>query len=273
MAHVPAERCLGIIEYLADDARELPLGAIADGVGLPKSGAHRLLATLVDQGWVEQDPQTGFYRLTMKLALLGQRYYVATGLPDICQPVLDRLAAQCREFVRMSVADGESLVWIAHAQGRVGGLMYQPTAVSVAVPLYATATGKVFLASLPIDEALRRVEHNGGFDLADQYGPNVIRTMDALLADLRLTGERGWGLAVNEAEPGVTAVAAPIRLGSRGAAVGTVSIAGPTARVPESRVREWVPMVMASAAELSALWPQRSRTEVRGETARPAWVA
>ena len=59
---------------------------------LPKSGAHRLLATLVDLGWVEQDPETSFYRLTMRLTTLGQRFYVATGIPDISQPMLDRLA-------------------------------------------------------------------------------------------------------------------------------------------------------------------------------------
>ena len=71
MAHVPAERCLGIIELLADGAREMPLGDIAERLVLPKSGAHRLLATLVDLGWAEQDRETGFYRLTMRLAVLG----------------------------------------------------------------------------------------------------------------------------------------------------------------------------------------------------------
>src|SRR5438270_7362122 len=91
MAHLPAERCLAIIELLADGAPDMPLGEIALRLGLPKSGAHRLLATLVDIGWAEKDPSTNFYRLTMRLAILGQQYYVATGIPDICQPLLDRL--------------------------------------------------------------------------------------------------------------------------------------------------------------------------------------
>ena len=120
MAHVPAERCLGIIELLADGAREMPLGEIAERLDLPKSGAHRLLATLVDLGWAEQDRGTGFYRLTMRLAVLGQRFYVASGVPDICQPVLDRFAHECREFARLAVVDGSALVWIAHAQGAIG---------------------------------------------------------------------------------------------------------------------------------------------------------
>src|SRR5690242_18332126 len=125
MAHVPAERCLAIIELLADGAREMPLGEIAERLSLPKSGAHRLLTTLVEQGWAEQNASTGFYRLSMRFAILGQQFYVATGLPDICQPVLDQLARECREFVRLAVVDGHSLVWVAHAQGASSGLMYQ----------------------------------------------------------------------------------------------------------------------------------------------------
>src|SRR6185503_3826109 len=184
MAHVPAERCLGIIELLADGAREMPLGEIAERLALPKSGAHRLLATLVDLGWAEQDRGTGFYRLTMRLAVLGQRFYVASGVPDICQPVLDRFAHECREFARLAVVDGSTLVWIAHAQGANGGLVYQPAETTGSVPLYATASGKAWLATLRPNDAVQYVAKHGGFSEADRYGPNVIRSIDVLLKEL-----------------------------------------------------------------------------------------
>src|SRR3954469_26044668 len=187
MAHIPAERCLGIIELLGDGAREMPLGEIAGRLALPKSGTHRLLATLVDLGWAEQEPGTGFYRLTMRLAVLGQRFYVASGVPDICQPLLDRLARECREFVRLAVVDGNGLVWIAHAQGARGGLVYQPAETTSRVPLYATASGKAWLATLSTADAEAHVVKDGGFDHADRYGPNVLRSIEALLRELRTT--------------------------------------------------------------------------------------
>jgi len=260
MAHVPAERCLGIIELLADGAREMPLGEIAERLDLPKSGAHRLLATLVDLGWAEQDRETGFYRLTMRLAVLGQRFYFASGLPDICQPVLDRFAHDCREFARLAVVDGSSLVWIAHAQGATGGLVYQPTETTGTVPLFATATGKAWLATLEVNDAVQHVARHGGFTHADRYGPNVIRSVEALLKELRITARRGYGVAVNEAEPGVTAIAAAIRSRADGGTVGTVSIAGPSARMTEARVRELAPLVTKCATELSSLWPVRPKS-------------
>lgn len=259
MAHVPAERCLAILELLADGAQALPLGEIAARLALPKSGAHRLLATLVDLGWVVQEAETGFYRLTMHLAVLGQKFYIASGVPDICQPLLDRLAQQCREFARLAVFDGHSLDWIAHAQGVTGGLglVYQPVETTGSVPLYATASGKAWLATLPTDDAVRFVMGSGGFAHVDEYGPKAVRTVEALLRDLRTTAARGYGVAINEAEPGVTAIAAAIRAPLGGPAVGTVSVAGPSVRIDEARIRDLAQPVVKCAEDLSALWPLR----------------
>lgn len=261
MSHVPAERALNIIELLADSAGTLALGEIAERLALPKSGAHRLLATLVEQGWAEQDAHTGFYRLTMRLAMLGQRFYAATGIPEICQPLLDRLARDSREFVRLAVVDGQSLTWVAHAQGATGGLVYQPTLTSNTVPLHATATGKAWLATLPAEVAMKTVLQRG-FDDARKYGPNVVRSVDALMREIRATQKRGYGIALNEAEPGVTAVAAAIRASGNAdaeSAYGTVSVAGPSVRLTEQRIEALAPLVMQAATELAALWPSRQR--------------
>ncbi|HEY2817726.1 MAG TPA: IclR family transcriptional regulator [Casimicrobiaceae bacterium] len=272
MAHVPAERCLAIIELLADGARDMPLGEIADRLSLPKSGAHRLLATLVEIGWAEKDPDTNFYRLTMRLAVLGQQLYVATGIPDICQPLLDRFAKECREFARLAVVDGPSLVWVAHSQGASAGLMYQPLLTTNTVPLHATASGKAWLATLSTDSAMQMVMKNGGLKNPDRYGPNVVRSIEALLRELKATARRGYGVAVNEAEFGVTAVAAAIRAGEQGTTLGTVSIAGPSARMTEKRVHEVAPFVLRISAELSDLWPLR-RAPARGGRAHALQAA
>jgi DNA-binding IclR family transcriptional regulator len=267
---VPAERCLAIIELLAEGAGAMPLGEIAERLQLPKSGAHRLLATLVDLGWATQDPETGFYRLTMRLAVLGQQFYAATGIPDICQPLLDRLASQCRDFARLAVVDGHSLVWVAHAQGATGGLLYHPSLTTNTVPLYATASGKAWLATLDTEHAVQNVLKGGSFEDADRYGPNAIRSIEGLLRELKATAKRGYGLAFNEAEPGVTAVAAAIRSTEGAPALGTVSVAGPSVRMTEKRVHELAPLVVKCASELSDLWPLRARA---GDVASPKDVA
>ena len=102
MAHVPAERCLSIIELLADGAREMPLGEIAERLDLPKSGAHRLLATLVGLGWAEQDDDTSFYRLTMRLAVLASTAMVL----QLLLPTAVARAQEARMVAAVTV-DGE----------------------------------------------------------------------------------------------------------------------------------------------------------------------
>jgi DNA-binding IclR family transcriptional regulator len=270
MAHIPAERCLSIIQLLADEACEMPLGEIAERLKLPKSGAHRLLSTLVEQGWAVQNRHTGFYGLTMRLAILGQRYFAATGIPDLCQPLLDRLAADTREFVRMAVVDLTALVWVAEAQGATGGLMYQPRLASNTVPLYATASGKAWLSRLDDDEAREIIMSNGGFTAAAQYGPNVITTFEALAVELGLTRQRGYGIASSEAEPGVTAVAAAVLSPEDRSVIGTVSVAGPSVRMTAERVPALAEAVGTTARALSELWPLRRDSVGRAATKREA---
>ena len=137
--------------------------------------------------------------------------------------------------------------------------MYQPTETTGTVPLFATASGKAWLSTLKVNDAVQHIAKQGGFSHADRYGPNVIRSIEALLKELRTTARRGYGSAVNEAEPGVTAIAAAIRSGTDGATVGTVSIAGPTVRMTEGRMRELAPLVTQCATELSTLWPVRPK--------------
>ena len=64
---------------------------------------------------------------------------------------------------------------------------------------------------------------------------------------------------MNEAEFGVSAVAAPVRAGKTGPGLGTVSVAGPSARMSEKRIQELARLVLRSAADLSDLWPLRFR--------------
>jgi DNA-binding IclR family transcriptional regulator len=223
---------------------------------LPKSGVHRLLSALMEQGWAEQDGRTGQYRLTHRLTILGQRLYRSSGIPNICQPLLERLARDTHEFVRLAVIDAHSLVWV-EAQGARGGLLYQPLLTSNTVPLYATASGKSWLARLELETVCEILARNGNFSGANNYGPSVIKTMDDLIPELKRTAKRGYGIAMSEAEPGITAVAAAILSGGNGPPVGTVSVAGPDIRMNEIRVANFGPLIMRAARELSEVWPLR----------------
>jgi IclR family transcriptional regulator, acetate operon repressor len=253
------ERCFDLISLLSENAAAMSLGEISRRLDVPKSAAHRLLTTFCDLGWAEQEPDTGFYRLSLRLAVVGQRLLVGTRIPDICQPILDRLANATEGLGRIAIVGPDGLTWIAHSQGARTGLIYQPDLVA-RVPLHTTANGKAWLATLDRDAALALAVASG-LGRTDIGGPRVIVTKQTFSAALDETQERGWAAAIEEAEPGVAAVAAAIRVGEQ--VVGTVSVAGPIHRFSPFVDPQVAEQVKSAAQELSALWPYRITSSLR----------
>lgn len=258
------QRCFHVLELLAD-GRSAPLGEISDDLALPKSATHRLLQTLCKLGWAEQDRDTGSYRLTLRLAIAGQRLLVGTRIPELCQPILDRLARECTDLVRLAVVQDETLTTVAFSQGARVGLIYQPEMIAT-VPLHCTATGKSWLATLPTTEAVRLAVRQKDFGKPGAFGPRALGTVEELIEVLEQTRKRGWSCACEENERGVGAVAAVIRRdGDSGPAVGAVSIAGPLTRYDEHGMRSAGERVVAGARELAGVWPLRSLIPQRSE--------
>src|SRR5204862_6528499 len=103
------ERCFQLIEFLAEEPRAYRLGVISERLGLQKGATHRLLAALCDMGWVDQEPETGFYSFTLRLAIIGQRVLLATRIPDLTRLVLQTQAEETQEPVRRAIVEGERL--------------------------------------------------------------------------------------------------------------------------------------------------------------------
>ena len=262
------DRCLAVIERLAGEPAGLELGAIADDLGMPKSATHRLLSTLIERGWVVQDAETQSYRLSLRFALIAFRDLDSRLVTDVVQPILDRLARATREYVRLAVVEGETLTWVGRAQGAVTGLRYDPD-MGMEVVLHATATGKAWLSTLPEEEALRIV-CAGGLKPGPTTGPNAARTVEEVRRALADTRRDGYGLAFEEAEPGIVSLAVVFRRDASpdAPAAGTLSVAGPVGRMGRERHPAIVAALWEAAREMETVWPARLRH--RAHQGRPA---
>ncbi|GAB5378587.1 MAG: IclR family transcriptional regulator [Acuticoccus sp.] len=265
MSVVAVERTVGMIEALAEEPAAAELSALATRVDLPLSAAHRILTTLVERGLVVQDAATGGYQLSLRFAQLAFRSLEARAAPNIVQIALDGLAERCREYCRLAILEGDNLVWVARAQGAPAGLRYDPD-MSEEVVLYATANGKAWLATLD-DADVTRILTARGFAAPRALGPNAARSLDDVLSHLASVRQQGFATALEEAESGTAAVAVPFRAGSGADApvAGTISVAGPVARIRETGFETLAAMLRDSAAEIGALWPIRAF----GQSARP----
>lgn len=247
-------RVLEVIELLAAEAGWMRLSDVAQRLDLPNGPTHRLLSYLSEHGWVTQSPGTGQYRLSLKLPLLGQQYLHNSGLHDPIQPLLDDTSGRCKELVRLTVKQGDELSWLASSQGAPPGLMYQPE-MRGPVVLHVTANGKAWLATMSNEDAVE-LALKGGLGKPGAYGPTAVTTIEGLLKELDATRKRGYGLAVEEAEVGVVALAVPVKYARTNEVVGTISIAGPAQRMTSERLGEFHQLLARAAERLGIVWPR-----------------
>jgi IclR family transcriptional regulator, acetate operon repressor len=243
------QRGIKVLELLAGHAEGVTLSAIASATDTPLSATHRLLAELVSVGYVRQLREQGDYVLTIKLASLGLAFLSGSGMVDVAQPLLDALAHESRELVRLAVVDGDELVFVAKSQGATRGLRYDPD-MGLSVRLSCSAAGHALLSTMSDEQALQRVARQGFGDPKD-FGPRAPTSVKALLVYVRSARKLGYSTIFEVFAPGMSAMAAPVRL-PNGPAIGVVTIAGPMVRLTPPRMLELAPSLMATAQEVMA---------------------
>jgi DNA-binding IclR family transcriptional regulator len=245
-----AYRLLDVLSGLAMYPAGVGLTELAASLGLSASTVRRLLLVLVDRGFAEQDEATRTYRLGPQTRTLGGRHVDHQVLREVSRATLVNLKSESTETVFCSIRDGLEVVYVECLAAIHPVKMYGEPGTRL--PLHATSQGKAILAYLPAfmtDRLLRQME----FEVFTQ---KTISDAADLQVELQQVRERGFAMNLEEREPGVMSVAAPI-LDPSGQAVAAVCIGAPTLRVSEGDlVARFAPMVMRAGDEISqALFP------------------
>jgi DNA-binding IclR family transcriptional regulator len=235
------ERALAIIEILAR-AGEAGVTAIAAEIGVHKSTAFRLVATLERGGLVEQTEDRGKYRLGMGILRLAGATTARLDVVQESRPICRKLAATTRETVNIAVLSDRSALYVDQV---AGASSLQPhNWVGQHVPLHATSNGKVLLSGQTDDEVARVLGS------MPAYTDATITTKARLRRELAVVRECGYATAVDELEVGLTALAAPIR-NAHGDVIASLSVSGPTFRLDAARIEEVLPDLLEAAGEVS----------------------
>jgi len=242
------ERTLAILELLAKHAEGMELAAIADRLDIPRSAVHRLLTDLAISGYVRQAREHGDYLLTTKLVSIGLSFLSNSGIVDIAQPLLNRLAEISGELVRLSVVDGDRLTWVARAQGARQGLRYDPD-MGADARLSCSSTGWAWLSTFADEEAIARVRKQGLGKVRD-YGPNAPQGIKKLLSFIQTTRKLGFSMTEETYAHGLNAISAPVRLVSQ-PSLGVLTIAGPNFRLTPKRMKALGPELVSYASQLA----------------------
>jgi IclR family acetate operon transcriptional repressor len=233
------DRAAQLLVQVVESAEPPSIGSLAASAGLPKSTTSRLVRALERQGLVQRDGARGNVRPGPVLLRFARRSVADVDLVAVAGETLQSLAERSGETVNLAVASPLGVEHLAQVDSRhfLGGTNW----VGRIVPFHCTANGKVLLAFGTA---------RGGDGPLAKLTPRTIVDPAALDAELAAVRARGYATTLDELEPGLAAVAAPVWEES-GAVVAALSVSGPTIRLTSARVEELAALVLDHAAALS----------------------
>jgi IclR family acetate operon transcriptional repressor len=207
------------------------------------STVHRLLATLVDRGYVRQDPETSRYHLGSRVFALASAADVHLDVRLVARPYLERLMRAAAETANLVIATQDEVVYIDQVES--AQLVKMFTQPGMRAPLYCTGCGKVILAY----RSTEAIEPVLGGPLPRHTG-HTISARPALEAELERIRKEGFAVDNEEMEDGVRCIAVPV-FDRRGDIAAALSVSGPTTRMTVQRVASLAPVAKGIALELS----------------------
>lgn len=223
------ERALTVLCELARASGPIGISEIARATGFSKSTVHLSLQSMRAAGFVEQHPESGAYVLGLAAAQLGAAALDQSRLIDVLAAPMKALADRSQEAVSLGIRSGNDVVFVKRFE--TSHVLRTSIREGTRMPLHASASGKVLLLDLSVEELYELYPDE---ELPAQAS-GTLSTRTELLEELEVTRAKGYSTSHDEFVDGVSAAAVPVRLGRR--IVASVSIAGPTARF---RAGDWV---------------------------------
>jgi len=238
------ERAIKILKALSEKEPELGVTDLSQRVGLGKSTVHRLLRALQRGGLVEQDLETGKYRLSIEiLRLAGMVLRQMDDVQRVARPYLRRLADTCQETVNLTVLAGDGVINIDRIPSP--RMVRNIGWVGRRMPLHCVSAGKVFLAYMPEAERERILSQE-----LVRFTEKTITDPARLREELEEVRRLGYGVGMEELELGLNAVAAPIR-DHRGKVIAAISVSGPSFRITPQSIPELAALTIRTANDIS----------------------
>jgi DNA-binding IclR family transcriptional regulator len=227
-----------LLAFDGDDDAELTVGALAARLGIHRSSASRLAATLAQRGFLERATAGEAFRLGPAVGRLGLIAMGMRGLVAESREVMERLADESRETVVLSVLEGSDCVDVAQASGP--HLVGMQNWVGRRSPLHASSDGKVFLAFAGATCGPGRLR---------PLTARTIASRSALEQEIARVRERGWASVEGELEEGLNGAAAPV-FDPGGRCVAALSVCGPAYRLTAQRLADAGLRARAAASEI-----------------------
>ena len=237
-------QALNALDYLGTCGGEAGVVEVSEALGVHKSTASRVLATMSYQGYVARNETTQKYSLGIRIVELARAKLEQFELREFARPFLEKLSRETEETIHLAVLDQKELVYIDKVDSPF--TLSMRSSVGAKIPLHCTALGKAILSGLNQtgkDALLGQEELNG-------FTPNTITDREQLREHLDFVRSRGFAIDDQEHEEGIRCVASVVWDYNEEIA-GAISISGPALRMSEQRTDKLGRLVKEVCKELS----------------------
>jgi len=240
-------RGLGVVHAVASGARDLK--EIARLIGTTRSTTHRLARCPVDERHFRGMPQGG-YPLGAKLIELGFQAREALPLVTLARPFLDQLSALTGDTIHLAIREGDEVLYLHKNPGRNGPEMR--SRVGHRMPLARTGIGKALMLDDSPNDWQRLYDISLPAGGKSQFWPqHPQQSWEQLEQRMTEYVAGGYAFDLEDNEPSIRCVAAPIRDASKGI-VAAISIASTVPYMPLEKMAELIPLIKGVTARLSA---------------------
>lgn len=197
------EKGLRALALLSPDRPRLRVSEVAEALGIPKSSASRMLATLDRHGFLERGARHAGFEAGFELQRLGRMYRAGDAVTEMADEALHELVARHPVTGYLAYLDGLETI-IVRVRESPTPVRYVITE-GTRLPAFVTAIGKALLMRLDSQQLLsllpERLVHKP---------LSVSLTRAALLRELNASRERGWTELDDRAGRGIGAAAVAV---------------------------------------------------------------
>ena len=240
------ERVLDILDTVAASPKPLSATEINEVLGLPKATAHRLCSELEAQGYLlkrinGKSYQPGNRLFDVAVGVLANARFSATR-----QAILTALSEKVGETCNIAYPDGLSMAYSDRVETKAP--LRLQFSIGMRVPLYCTASGKLYLSTLPKS---RRKSVINKLHL-EKLAKNTITDPDLLLSEIEMIDKRQVSIDNQELYDDIIAIAVPIK-DKHGRFYSSLAIQAPVSRISADSSDRYLPLLQEAAQELSLL--------------------
>ena len=239
------QKVFAIIEMMSAAEGQMTLNDISKQTNIPKATASRLLYTLMTLGYVQQNPKTADYSLSLKFKLLTNSTTINHDIISMVRPYMQQISSELNEATCLSLCDKQELVYLESIDSQ-DNLLNVTQKIGKRAPLYCTGAGKLYLSNMTEEELDHYLAQTKLVSLTN----HTFAAEKELKKELVKVRKQGFSIDDEECELGVKCVAIPL-MDHQQTIFATLSVSMPAIRANREKTKHTVEILKNTTRNFS----------------------